>query len=125
MVPARLTDERFYHTDTCFCPLGVGRALLYPGAFEPADLRRLLDHLPEAVLLTEEEALTFACNSVVVGDTFLTASCPARVRDALAGFGLDVQELPMDEFHKSGGSVRCLTLPLDVPGRADVAGGVS
>jgi len=56
VVAARLTDERFYHTDTCFCPLGVGRALLYPGAFEPVDLRRLLDHLPEAVLLTDPQA---------------------------------------------------------------------
>lgn len=116
VVPARLVDERFYHTDTCFCPLGAGRALVYPGAFDPAGLGQLLEHLPDAVLLDEDEALTFCCNSVVVGDTFLTATCPPRVREALAGFGFDVQELPMDEFHKSGGSVRCLTLPLDLPG---------
>ncbi|MPY92311.1 MAG: hypothetical protein GEV08_04360 [Acidimicrobiia bacterium] len=117
VVAARLVDERFYHTDTCFCPLGEGRALVFPDAFDPDDLRRLLERLPETVLLREEEALTFVANSVVVGGTFFTASCPGRVRDALEGFGLEVEEVEMGEFHKSGGSVRCLTLPLDVPGR--------
>jgi N-dimethylarginine dimethylaminohydrolase len=28
--------------------------------------------------------------------------------------GFDVVALPMDEFLKSGGGVRCLSLPLDV-----------
>lgn len=122
VIAARLVDERFYHTDTCFCPLGQGRALVFPGAFDPADLRRLLDRLPHAVLLHEDEALTFCANSVVVGGTFFTAACPPRVRTALEGFGLGVHTVAMGEFHKSGGSVRCLTLPLDVPASGGVAG---
>ncbi len=115
VIAAQLVDERFYHTDTCFGPRGRGRALLFPGAFAPEDLDRLLDALPDAVQLTEAEALTFVCNSVLIGDKVLTATCPPRVRDALEGFGLTVETVDMGEFHKSGGSVRCLTLPLDVP----------
>ncbi|MHC5832002.1 MAG: dimethylarginine dimethylaminohydrolase family protein, partial [Nostoc sp.] len=30
----RLIDERFYHLDTCFCPLANGYLLYYPGAFD-------------------------------------------------------------------------------------------
>ena len=116
VVAARQVDERFYHTDTCFCPLGEGRALVYPEAFEPADVGKLLDHLPDALLLARDEALTFVANSVVVGGTFFTAECPPRVQEYLEGFGLAVETVEMSEFHKSGGSVRCLTLPLDVPG---------
>jgi len=29
----RLMDERFYHLDTCFCPLNGGYLLYYPQAF--------------------------------------------------------------------------------------------
>jgi N-dimethylarginine dimethylaminohydrolase len=116
VVAARLVDERFYHTDTCFCPLGDGRALVFPGAFAAEDLGRLLDPLPRAVLLREDEALTFCANSVLVGETVLTATCPPRVRGELERLGLGVETVDVGEFHKSGGSVRCLTLPLDVPG---------
>jgi len=29
-----LMDERFYHLDTCFCPLNGGYLLYYPQAFD-------------------------------------------------------------------------------------------
>jgi N-dimethylarginine dimethylaminohydrolase len=117
VVAARLVDERFYHTDTCFCPLGEGRALVFPDAFDRRDLGRLLDVVPDALLLREEEALTLCANSVVVGDVVLTATCPPRVARWLGDAGFTVETVDVAEFHKSGGSVRCLTLPLDVPGR--------
>jgi N-dimethylarginine dimethylaminohydrolase len=41
IVPVKLVDPRFYHLDTCFCPLTASLALVYPGAFEPADLALL------------------------------------------------------------------------------------
>ena len=30
----RLVDERFYHLDTCFCPLDEDRVMYYPPAFD-------------------------------------------------------------------------------------------
>ncbi|HEX9145716.1 MAG TPA: hypothetical protein VGA09_15690, partial [Candidatus Binatia bacterium] len=30
-----LTNNWFYHLDTCFCPLGEEQALFYPAAFDP------------------------------------------------------------------------------------------
>src|SRR5690606_37016588 len=34
VVPLKLVDERFYHIDTCFCPLTGGYLLYYPKAFD-------------------------------------------------------------------------------------------
>jgi N-dimethylarginine dimethylaminohydrolase len=34
VVSPRLIDQRFYHLDTCLCPLENGWLLYYPGAFD-------------------------------------------------------------------------------------------
>ena len=34
ILPLELVDSRFYHLDTCFCPLSGGELLYYPGAFD-------------------------------------------------------------------------------------------
>jgi N-dimethylarginine dimethylaminohydrolase len=71
--------------------------------------------VPEPLLLTEEEALsTFAANSVVVGRTVIMPACPDRVRTQLEEWGFDVVLVEVSEFHKGGGSIRCLTNPVDL-----------
>ena len=39
VVPLRLIDPRFYHMDTCLCPLTGGEVLYYPNAFDSAGQR--------------------------------------------------------------------------------------
>ena len=34
VLPLELVDPRFYHLDTCFCPLAPDLAIYYPGAFD-------------------------------------------------------------------------------------------
>ena len=66
-------------------------------------------------MLTEEEALTtFAANSVVVGRTIVMPACPPRVRAQLERWGFTVVLVDVSEFHKGGGSIRCLTNPVDL-----------
>jgi N-dimethylarginine dimethylaminohydrolase len=103
-----------YHLDLAFCPLDDEHALICPTAFDPASARALLDIIPAPIVLTEEEALTFCANSIVVGRTVVMPSCPARVRSELARAGFDVVLADVSEFHKAGGSIRCLTNPLDI-----------
>jgi N-dimethylarginine dimethylaminohydrolase len=115
----RITHPGMYHLDLAFCPLDDRSALVCPAAFDDASARALLDLVPEPVLLTEEEALsTFAANSIVVGRTVLMPSgresVPDRVRDRLEARGFEVVLVDVGEFHKGGGSVRCLTNPLDL-----------
>ena len=108
-----LVDDRFYHLDTCFCPLGEGRALWYPPAFAEGSqgaVRKLFDDL---VAVEEEDALRFACNALPVRHCVVMNAGCLTTRMALETRGFEVVEAPMDEFIKAGGSVKCLVLTLD------------
>jgi N-dimethylarginine dimethylaminohydrolase len=74
----------------------------------------MLELVPEPLVLSEEEALTFCATSIVIGRTVVMPACPDRVRLQLEAWGFDVVLVDVSEFHKGGGSVRCLTNPLDV-----------
>ncbi len=110
----RITHPGMYHLDLAFCPLDDRRAMICPAALDDASAQALLDLVPEPLVLTEEEAMTFCANSVVVGRTIVMPACPDRVRTQLEEWGFDVVVVDVSEFHKGGGSVRCLTNPVDV-----------
>ena len=110
-----------YHLDLAFCPLDERRAIVCPAALDAASAEALLALVPEPLVLTEEEALTtFAANSVVVPSadggpaTVVMPACPDRVRDQLEDWGFTVELVDVSEFHKGGGSIRCLTNPVDI-----------
>ncbi|MBA2560465.1 MAG: amidinotransferase [Propionibacteriales bacterium] len=118
----RLTHQSMYHLDLAFCPLDERRALVCPAAFDDASARLLLDVVPEPILLTEDEALsTFCANSIVIGRTVVMPACPDRVRAELEAAGFTVVLVDVSEFHKGGGSVRCMTNPLDIIVGRDLA----
>lgn len=111
----RITHPSMYHLDLAFCPLDERRALVCPAAFDEASVAALLDLVPEPIILTEEEALTtFAANSIVIGKTILMPECPDGVRAELEAAGFRIVLVDVTEFHKGGGSVRCMTNPLDI-----------
>jgi N-dimethylarginine dimethylaminohydrolase len=122
----RITHPGMYHMDLGFCPLDDTRAMVCPDAYDEASAVALLALVPEALVLTEEEALTFCANSIVIGRTVVMPACPDRVRTQLEEWGFEVVVVGVGEFLKGGGAIRCLTNPLDVRlGRdlAPVAGG--
>jgi N-dimethylarginine dimethylaminohydrolase len=111
----RITHPGMYHLDLAFCPLDDRRALVCPSALDDASAAALLDLVPEPLVLTEEEALTtFCANSIVLGRTVLMPACPDRVRAQLEEWGFEVVLVEVSQFHKGGGSIRCLTNPVDV-----------
>ena len=113
VLPLELVNPRFYHLDTCFCPLAPGEALYFPGAFDAYGQRVLSAHVPRLVPVAEAEAHRFGCNAVVVGRTVVHNSrCPRMAAD-LARAGYRSVEAELDEFLKAGGSAKCLTLRLD------------
>jgi N-dimethylarginine dimethylaminohydrolase len=122
----RITHPGMYHLDIGFCPLDETRAMVCPAAFDRASAEALLGLVPDPLVLTEEEALTFCANSIVLGRTIVMPACPDRVRSRLEQWGFEVVVVEVGEFIKGGGAIRCLTNPLDVRlGRdlAPVAGG--
>jgi N-dimethylarginine dimethylaminohydrolase len=103
-----------YHLDLSFCPLDETRAIVAPSAFDAAGRETIAALVPEPLVIDEAEAFTFCANSVVVGDVVVTpAGVPVRVARQLEAWGFAVETVDVSELHKGGGSVRCMTLPLD------------
>ncbi|MFT3762744.1 MAG: arginine deiminase-related protein [Pseudoxanthomonas sp.] len=117
VVPLRLVDPRFYHLDTCFCPLRGGWLLYFPEAFDDAARARIEARVPAAkrIVVGEEDALAFACNAVNLGDAVILNRAGDALKSALSAAGFEAVETPLDEFLKAGGSAKCLTLRLDEP----------
>jgi N-dimethylarginine dimethylaminohydrolase len=113
VLPMELIDPRFYHLDTCFCPVAPDRALYYPGAFDEYGRSVLRDRIPNLIEVAAEEAVSFSCNAVVVGQTVILHEGAPRLARALGEVGFAVRMLCCSEFIKSGGSAKCLTLRAD------------
>jgi N-dimethylarginine dimethylaminohydrolase len=109
----RIAHEGMYHLDLPFCPIDSTHALVYPSAFDAASQAELAGIVPEPIVLTDEEAFAFSGNSVVVNETIIMPACSPRLREILTGLGLRVVLVDLSEFHKGGGSARCLTNPVD------------
>jgi N-dimethylarginine dimethylaminohydrolase len=113
VIPLELIDGRFYHLDTCFCPLTADIALYYPPAFDHYARKSLRGRVRELIPIRDDESEHFACNAVVLGKTVVTnAGCP-RLHRELRARGFEPVECPLSEFVKAGGSAKCLTLRLD------------
>jgi N-dimethylarginine dimethylaminohydrolase len=113
VLPLELVDPRFYHLDTCFCPLAEDAAIYYPGAFDDYGRSVLRERIPRLVAVTDDEAISFSCNAVVVGRTVILNEGAPKLARALEGLGFAVRPLRLTEFIKAGGSAKCLTLRLD------------
>ncbi len=117
LVSIKLTDSRFYHIDTCFCPLTGGFLMYHPPAFDFDSRIAIESRIPphKRIIVDTMDAGNFACNAVNLGDTVILnrASDPLKARLMLAGF--KVREVGLSEFLKAGGSAKCLTLKLLEP----------
>jgi N-dimethylarginine dimethylaminohydrolase len=113
VLPLELVNPRFYHLDTCFCPLAPGQALYYPDAFDAYGRRVLQTHIAQLLEVNEFDALRFGCNAVVVGKTVVTNSLCEQLGRDLCVWGYNPVAVELDEFLKAGGSAKCLTLRLD------------
>jgi N-dimethylarginine dimethylaminohydrolase len=117
VVSIRLVDPRFYHIDTCMCPLDGGYLLYHPPAFDLASRAEIERRVPKDKLIpvSVENAGRFACNAVNVDNFIFMNRASANLVEALETRGFRVQQLGLSEFLKAGGSAKCLTLKLTEP----------
>jgi lysine-ketoglutarate reductase/saccharopine dehydrogenase-like protein (TIGR00300 family) len=113
----RLVDERFYHLDTCFCPLTGGYLLYYPAAFDAYSNRLIELRVPaeKRIAIAEADAITFSCNAVNVGQAVILNRASQDLTQRLQAEGFEVVETPLTEFLKAGGAAKCLTLRVTEP----------
>jgi len=114
-VALELATDKFYHLDTCFCPLAGGKVLYYPPAFTPEAQATIRAHVPaeQRIVATDEEAAAFCVNAVNLDARIVMARAPESLRRKLAARGYSLTEVDLDPFILSGGAAYCMTLRLD------------
>ncbi|MGB8701118.1 MAG: fused N-dimethylarginine dimethylaminohydrolase/saccharopine dehydrogenase domain-containing protein, partial [Thermosynechococcaceae cyanobacterium] len=121
----RLVDRRFYHLDTCFCPLADGYLLYYPSAFDTYSNRLIELRVPpeKRIAINEVDAINFACNAVNIDSlrdgkaerVVVLNKASDELQQILGDRGFTVVETPLTEFLKAGGAAKCLTLRVTEP----------
>ena len=109
----QLTDPRFYHLDTCFCPLSRGEVIYYPSAFDEYGRKVIEANVADPIVVNDEDAQRFGCNAICVGDHVVVSAGCSRLISDLTGRGYTVHSVNLSEYLKSGGAAKCLTLRLD------------
>jgi N-dimethylarginine dimethylaminohydrolase len=115
VVALELASDRYYHLDTCFCPLSGGRLLYYPPAFTPAAQAAIRERVPlsQRIAATDAEAEAFCVNAVNLDRRIVMARAPASLTRKLEARGFAVTEVDLAPFILSGGAAYCMTLRLD------------
>ena len=114
VVPLQLVNPRFYHLDTCLCPLDGGALLYYPDAFDRASQERIAALVPPELRIAVDlaDAAAFACNAVNCDRHVVMNQASEALAATLAAHGYRLHQAPLSEFMKAGGSAKCLTLKL-------------
>ena len=114
VISLRLVDRRFYHLDTCFCPLTDGYLLYFPAAFDAeANTKIEMRYSKERrIPVREVDALRFACNAINVGRLILVNEISSELSHRLEARGFLVEQVRLTEFLKAGGAAKCLALRL-------------
>lgn len=109
----QLVDPRYYHLDTCFCPLTGGRLMWYPPAFDEYAQRVVERNVPDRIAVSDPDAARFGCNAVCVDNHVVVSAGCTKLVHQLSDWGFTAHPVNLSEYLKSGGSAKCLTLRLD------------
>jgi N-dimethylarginine dimethylaminohydrolase len=110
VISVELVDPRFYHLDTCFCPLPDGGAFWFPAAFDEYGQSAIRQHVGKMIDVSEDEAAHFSCNAVVLDHNIVLPEGAPKLVQQLTERGYTCHPLPMTEFLKAGGACKCLTM---------------
>jgi len=114
VISLRLVDPRFYHLDTCFCPLWDGYLLYFPAAFDAESNAKIDLRYPteRRIPVCEADALRFACNAINVGRLLFLNEISTELSLRLEARGFQIVQVQLTEFLKAGGAAKCLALRL-------------
>jgi N-dimethylarginine dimethylaminohydrolase len=116
VIPLRF-DPHYTHLDTVFGVLSQSHAILYEPVFEPSSLQRIREVYPSIISLTDKEQQNAGANVLCVSpDKVISIAENPSVNEQLAQVGFEVVIVSYSEVIKSGGSVRCDTLPVERDG---------
>lgn len=115
IIPLKLTNDAFYHLDTCFVPLNNHCAFIVNEAFDEDGLKKIKSYFKEVVEIPLNEAAQgFSLNVHVVNGIkypfgIIQKDNPITIGH-LESRGVKVYQVDTSEFMKSGGSVFCMKM---------------
>lgn len=110
-ITLEVNDPYYYHMDTCFAPLGGGKAVIKPSSFSKEDVFKIKKNFKKVIEVDDGDNPFYCCNVVAVGDTLVLGKGIGKdIKKTFGKEGFDIIETPMAEFLKGGGAVKCLTL---------------
>jgi N-dimethylarginine dimethylaminohydrolase len=112
VISLHLINPYFYHLDTAVAVLSLDTIAFYPQALDEPSQARLRATVPNTIEATLEEAQGFALNAVSDGKTVITSDESPSLLAKYQATGLKTIALPMGEFKKAGGGIKCMTLDL-------------
>ena len=110
VVSLQLTDPRFYHLDTALTIVNDTTVAVYPKAFSEDSLKMLREIIPTVIEATDEDAVAYGLNSASNGKKIVIPEGAVNLQEKYRSLGMEVFPIPISEFQKSGGGVKCLTL---------------
>lgn len=112
VVPLELTNEYFYHLDTCMCILNSNTVAWVPKAFSEESAELIDKFFPKTIEIPLEEAKEFfSCNSWSPdGKNVLVPTGSKTLKAKLEAHNFIIHELDTSEFIKAGGSIFCMKL---------------
>lgn len=109
VIALELVHPAFYHLDTCLFILNETTAFYYPKAFSFSSRKLLKKYIPQLLPFSDEEAHSFAANSVVTDHHVVLPKGIPTFEDKLITYGYTPVEVEVSEFLKAGGGMHCLT----------------
>ncbi|MBI5139159.1 hypothetical protein HZA26_00910 [Candidatus Nomurabacteria bacterium] len=109
-----LKTEKFYHLDTCFCPIDENTVLIYPPSLTQKSLELIAYFFKEVIEVNQREAMELmACNAAAFFNKCVVIQEKSNeVNEKLKSLGFRVIEVDTSEYMKSGGSVFCMKMAL-------------
>lgn len=109
-----LTNDNFYHLDTCLAILKKDTAAFVEEAFSPEGLETLRRSFTTLIQVPYNEAMNqLACNMCTPNGTDIVIQMGAKnTTSQLKNHGFKVHEVDTSEYIKSGGSVFCMKILL-------------
>jgi N-dimethylarginine dimethylaminohydrolase len=119
VVSLTLIDPRFYHLDTAIAVIdpvtpenGEANIAYLPGAFDEASRLELERRYPNAILVSDEDAVWLGLNSISDGYNVVIASRAIGFEAQLRERGYNPIGVDLSELLRGGGGVKCCTLEL-------------
>lgn len=114
IIPLKLVDDRFYHLDLCLMYIEAINTIIYfPGAFDEKSQKIIEKLNVYKIKISENEAKKFLCNGLSYKNSVILSGKNTRIITLLKNKGLEVINLDISEFKKSGGGVKCVSLLID------------